>query len=122
LNHSRGGIFHSSSGHAPGHRFDTIGVPPLIDKLSFGALIADEGSDSDAIIADLNKQGAKVVIRAEPADRRRNVQMRHPVENFFANLKEFKRIAMCRQNRRKLQRNQLSRHCRHQFPMNLNRP
>jgi hypothetical protein len=71
LNHSRGGIFHSSSGHAPGHRFDTIGVPPLIDKLSFGALIADEGSDSDAIIADLNKQGAKVVIRAEPADRRK---------------------------------------------------
>ena len=29
----------------PGQRFDTVGVPPLIDGLSFGALIADKAFD-----------------------------------------------------------------------------
>lgn len=35
----------------PGHRFDTVGVPPLIDGLAFGALIADKTDTSfNAII------------------------------------------------------------------------
>ena len=38
----------------PGHRFDTVGVPPLIHGLTFGALIADKAFDSNAIIADLD--------------------------------------------------------------------
>jgi transposase len=46
----------------PGHRFETVGVPPLSDGLSFGALIADKAFDSNAIVADLNERGAKVVI------------------------------------------------------------
>ncbi len=46
----------------PGHRYDTVGVPPLIDGLAFGGLIADMAFDSNAIIADLNQRGAKVVI------------------------------------------------------------
>jgi len=50
----------------PGHRFDTVGVPPLIDGLSFGGLIADKAFDSNAIIADLNERGAKVVIAQHP--------------------------------------------------------
>src|SRR5271169_5157968 len=50
----------------PGQRFDTVGVPPLIDGLSFGALIADKAFDSDAIIADLNARGAKIVISQHP--------------------------------------------------------
>jgi len=54
----------------PGHRFDTVGVPPLIDGIEFGGLIADKAFDSNDIIADLNERGAKVVIhsiRAAPS-------------------------------------------------------
>jgi len=47
---------------AAGQRFDTIGVAALIDGLSFGALLGDKAFDSNAIIADLNERGAKVVI------------------------------------------------------------
>ena len=84
----------------PGHRFDTVGVPPLIDGLAFGALIADTAFDSNAIIDDLNQRGAKVVI-AQHQRRTRKLPVdaemykwRHLIENFFCKLKEFKRIAM----------------------------
>src|SRR5690554_5264091 len=50
----------------PGHRFDTVGVPPLIDGVAFGALIADKAFDSNTIIADLNERGAKIVIAQHP--------------------------------------------------------
>src|SRR3546814_8583948 len=50
----------------PGHRCDTVGMPPLIDGLCFGALIADKAFDSNAIIADLNERGAKIVISQHP--------------------------------------------------------
>jgi hypothetical protein len=46
----------------PGQRFDTVGVPPLIDGLAFGALIGDTAFDSNALIADLDGRGAKAVI------------------------------------------------------------
>jgi len=48
----------------PGQRFDTVGVPPLIEGLAFDALIADKAFDSNAIIADLDARGAKASIRA----------------------------------------------------------
>src|SRR5882724_133516 len=84
----------------PGQRFDTVGVAPLIDGLSFDALLADKAFDSNAIIADLNERGTKIVISQHP---RRTVPLlvdeemykwRHLIENFFCKLKEFKRIAM----------------------------
>lgn len=84
----------------PGHRFDTVGVPPLIDGLSFDALIADKAFDSNPIVADLNERGAKVVISQHQRRARRlplDTEMykwRHLIENFFCKLKEFKRIAM----------------------------
>src|ERR1700691_3539422 len=84
----------------PGQRFDTVGVPPLIEGLSFGALIADKAFDSNAIIADLNERGAKIVIsqhprRASPLPLDEEMyKWRHLIENFFCKLKEFKRIAM----------------------------
>ena len=59
----------------PGHRFDTIGVPPLIEGLEFNALIGDMAFDSNSMIAEVYK-------------------WRHLIENFFCKLKEFKRIAM----------------------------
>ena len=36
----------------PGHRFDTVGVAPLIDGVEFGALLADKAFDSNAISRD----------------------------------------------------------------------
>ena len=84
----------------PGHRFDTVGVAPLIDGIEFGALLADKAFDSNTIVADLDERGAKIVISQHP---RRSVPLqidteiykwRHLIENFFCKLKEFKRIAM----------------------------
>src|SRR5713101_359171 len=84
----------------PGQRFDTVGVPPLIEGIEFGALIADKAFDSNDIITNLNERGAKIVISQHP---RRTVPLqidtamykwRHLIENFFCKLKEFKRIAM----------------------------
>lgn len=84
----------------PGHRFDTVAVPPLVDGLSFDALIADKAFDSNAIIADLNERGAKVVISQHPRRTKplpvdaEMYKWRHLIENFFCKLKEFKRIAL----------------------------
>jgi hypothetical protein len=36
----------------PGHLYDTVGVAPLIDGLSFGALIVDTSSSSLSINAE----------------------------------------------------------------------
>jgi transposase len=84
----------------PGHRFDTVGVAPLIKGIEFRALIADKAFDSNSIISDLDQRGAKIVIsqhprRAKPIAIDDEIyKWRHLIENFFCKLKEFKRIAM----------------------------
>ena len=84
----------------PGHRFDTVGVEPLLEGIDFGGLIADKAFGSDTIMADLNARGAQIVIsqhprRARPLPLDRELyKWRHLIENFFCKLKEFKRIAM----------------------------
>jgi transposase len=84
----------------PGQRFDTVGVAPLIEDVEFGGLIADKAFDSNAILANLDERGAKVVIsqhprRASPRPIDAEIyRWRHLIENFFCKLKEFKRIAM----------------------------
>ena len=84
----------------PGQRFDTVGVPPLIDGVCFGGLIADKAFDSNSIILELTERGSKAVIAQHPR-RASPLQIdddlykwRHLIENFFGKLKEFKRIAM----------------------------
>ncbi|QNT68669.1 IS5 family transposase [Defluviicoccus vanus] len=84
----------------PGHRFDTVGVAPLIDGLQFDAFIADKAFDSNDIVAELNERGAKIVISQHPRRSKplpfdaEMYKWRHLIENFFCKLKEFKRIAM----------------------------
>jgi transposase len=84
----------------PGQRFDTIGIEPLLAGIEFGALLADKAFDSNAIIADLDQRGAKVVIsqhprRAKPIEIDLEIyKWRHLIENVFGKLKAFKRIAM----------------------------
>jgi transposase len=84
----------------PGNRYDSIEVPPLIESVEFGGLIADKAFDSNAMVADLHERGAKVVISQHPARAlklkidREIYKWRHLIENFFCKLKEFKRIAM----------------------------
>lgn len=50
----------------PGHRFDTVGVAPLIDGLAFDGFTADKAFDSNTIVADLNERGAKTAISQHP--------------------------------------------------------
>lgn len=84
----------------PGHRYDTIGVAPLIDGIAFDALLADKAFDANWIIQALNERGAQIVISQRPRRKhpieidREIYKWRHLIENFFAKLKEFKAIAM----------------------------
>ena len=84
----------------PGNRHDSIGVPPLIEGIAFDGLIADKAFDNNAMIAELNERGARIVISQHPGRAQKlkidasTYAWRHLVENFFCKLKEFKRIAM----------------------------
>lgn len=84
----------------PGQRHDTAGVAPLIEGVEFDGLIADKAFDANWIVAELDKRGAKVVISQMPGRKaplkvdRDIYTWRHLIENFFAKLKEFKRVAM----------------------------
>lgn len=76
-----------------------MGVEPLIRDVEFGALIADKAFDSNWIIEDLDRRGAKIVVsqrpnRKAPLDIDAEIyKWRHLVENYFCKIKEFKRIA-----------------------------
>jgi transposase len=83
----------------PGQRHDTVGVEPLITGVDFQALLADKAFDVDWIRAELDSRGALAVIpprsnRARPIPCDFEIyRWRHLVENFFCNLKQFRRIA-----------------------------
>ena len=84
----------------PGNRFDTVGVAPLIEGVDFGALLADKAFDANWIIEAVNARNATVCI-AQSARRTVPLEIdevmygwRHLIENFFCNLKDFRRIAM----------------------------
>lgn len=83
----------------PGNRYDTIGVAPLIDGVTFGALLADKAFDANWIIEEMNARGATICISQRPQRTElleideEMYKWRHLVENFFRDLKDFKRIA-----------------------------
>ena len=83
----------------PGQRHDSIGAAPLLDGVEIGARIADKGFDNDWIRQELDARGATAVIppkanRARPIDCDfARYRWRHLVENFFCDLKQFRRIA-----------------------------
>jgi transposase len=83
----------------PGQRHDSKGVTPLLEGLNFAAFLGDKAFDNDTLRAALHQRGATAVI---PPRRNRKVcidydremyKWRHLVENFFARIKEFRRIA-----------------------------
>jgi hypothetical protein len=76
-----------------GQRLDTIGVEPLLDRVTFGGMIGENAFDINTIITDLKQRGAKIVICQHPrrvsAFRidRDLYQWCHLIENFFRKLK-----------------------------------
>lgn len=76
-----------------------VGVAPLIEGLTFDALLGDKAFDADWLRAELNERGALAVI----PPRRHRLQhidydtyiyrWRHLIENYFAKIKEFRAIA-----------------------------
>ena len=83
----------------PGQRHDSIGVPPLIGGIEFGALLGDKAFDADWLRADLEARGAAAVIPPK-ANRKARISFdrdiyrwRHLIENTFAKLKEFRAAA-----------------------------
>jgi transposase len=84
----------------PGNRYDSVDVPPLIEGIAFDGRIADKAFDSNALVAELDGRGAKVVISQHPGRAQKLkidlsiYQWHHLIENFFCKLKEFKRIAL----------------------------
>ena len=83
----------------PGQRNDMVGVPPLIEDLDCGALLADKAFDADWLRQELDDRGAEAVI---PPRRHRTQHIpydkeiykwRHLIENYFAKIKEFRAVA-----------------------------
>ena len=82
----------------PGQRSEIVGLPDLIEGLSFEALIADRAFDADHLRRDLQDRGADAVI---PAKRNRKIHIphdqeaykwRHLIENYFSKIKEFRGV------------------------------
>ena len=83
----------------PGQRHGTVGAPPLIEGVAFGALLGDKAFDVDWIRADLDARGAAAVIPPKASRNgrfdfdRAMYRWRHPIENTSAKLKEFRAVA-----------------------------
>ena len=83
----------------PGQRHDTVGVPPLVEGVAFGALLGDKAFGVDWLRAELDARGAAAVIppragrKAFIACDRAMCRWRHLIENCFAKLKEFRAVA-----------------------------
>jgi transposase len=79
---------------------DIAQAQPLIDAIETPqVVIADKGYDADALVESIRQVGAEAVIpprshRLEPrAFDKHRYRARHLVENLFARLKQFRRLA-----------------------------
>ena len=83
----------------PGQRHDIKSVEDLLAGLSFQAFIGDKAFDAKALRERLAKDGAEAVIPFRKGTRsdgdydREKYKWRHLVENFFCQIKAFRRIA-----------------------------
>jgi len=88
----------------PGQRHHTVGVPPLIEGVAFGALLGDKAFDTDWLRTDwlraeLDARGGAAVIppkanrKAAISFDRAMYRWRHLIENTCAKLKEFRAVA-----------------------------
>ena len=83
----------------PGNAAEAPGLDPLVGGIATNEVIADKAYDSDRIIEYLAARGIIAVIPSRsnriiqrPLDRAR-YRIRHRVENYFARIKQFRRIA-----------------------------
>ena len=83
----------------PGQAHDMKGVAPLIEGVSFDALLADKAFDTDWLLQDVDARGATAVISPKA---NRKIQReydeeiykwRHLMESYFSKVKEFRGIA-----------------------------
>ncbi len=95
----RSAISHASCCCLPGQRHDSLGAEPLLDGVAIEALIADKAFDNNWLRAELDARGAMAVIPPK-ADRTGPIACdfamyrgRPLIENFFCDLKQFRRIA-----------------------------
>ena len=85
----------------PGNAAEVHELSTLLDGVPTGEVIADKAYDSNAVRLSLAAQG--IVATIPPKSNRREVlpfdaeryKARHIVENFFADLKQFRGIATC---------------------------
>ena len=82
----------------PGQRHDSVGVPALIEGISFDALVADKAFDNNKLRENLRDRGAQAVIPSK-ADRKEIIpydtemyRWRHLVENYFSKIKDFRAV------------------------------
>jgi len=84
---------------APGQRHDLKAIQPLVATLRGKRVVGDKGFDSGPFRKLLRRQRTKVCIawlrcRREPMPFHRGYyRRRHRVENFFARMKKFRRVA-----------------------------
>ena len=81
------------------HQLETGLDADVVQDLDFAALLADKAFDSDGLRTELDNRGAVAVIPPK-ANRVTTIpcdfemyKWRHLVENFFCQIKEFRRIA-----------------------------
>lgn len=83
----------------PGQRHESLMAEPLLQEVETQALLADMAFDTNALRHVLDERGIVAVIPSKP-DRKVTIPhdetmygWRHLVENMFAKLKQFRRIA-----------------------------
>jgi transposase len=83
----------------PGQTHDLVGVKPLIEDVEFEMFLGDKAFDANWLRTELDERVA-IAMNPPKSNRKQKIncdfhpyRWRHLVENFFCNLKTFRRIA-----------------------------